>query len=87
VKPLDILLSPDEKFRARYDQRLLDGVVVLEGTATARINPGWEGRLYRELRPAKAVSVPVRLIPYCLWANRGPSEMSVWLQLAKPATR
>jgi DUF1680 family protein len=84
VKPLDLLLSSDTKLRARYDQRLLGGVVVLEGTASARTNANWNNQLYREWQPTKLTSVKLRLIPYSVWANRGPSEMSVWLPRSIP---
>lgn len=83
VKPLDISLSPDIKLRARYDQRLLGGVAVLEGQALMRTNANWTGQLYRELRPPNSWPIKVRLIPYSVWANRGPGEMSVWLPLAR----
>jgi hypothetical protein len=82
VKPLNLLLSSDMKLHSRYDERLLGGVVVLEGTASARSNSSWAGQLYRELPPVKVTPVKLRLIPYCVWANRGRSEMSVWLPLA-----
>lgn len=84
IDPLQISLPTDIKLRARYDQRLLGGVVVLEGTGLARTNAGWNGQLYRELQPAQPTPTKLRLIPYCVWANRGPSEMSVWLNLANP---
>lgn len=84
VKPLGVLLSPDIKLRARYDQRLLGGVTVLEGAALARPNSNWSGQLYRELQAAKPAPVKLRLIPYSVWANRGPSEMSVWLPVTIP---
>ncbi len=60
----------------------LDGVVVLEGQAQRlperreRINP-----FNRELRTAPLSEVAIRLIPYYAWANRGKSEMTVWLPL------
>ncbi len=81
VKPLDVTLSANTKLRARYDQRLLGGAVVLEGAAHARTNANWSGQLYRELKPVKPTPIKLRLIPYSLWANRGVSEMSVWLPL------
>jgi len=84
VKPLDVSLASDTKLRARYDQRLLGGVTVIEGVVSARTNANWSGQLYRELQPAKPAPVKLRLIPYSVWANRGPSEMSVWLPLARP---
>jgi DUF1680 family protein len=84
VRPLDVGLAADTKLRARYDQRLLGGVVVIEGVVSARTNANWNGQLYRELQPGKPAPIKLRLIPYSVWANRGPSEMSVWLPLAKP---
>jgi DUF1680 family protein len=79
-------LPADLELVARYDQRLLDGVVVLEGTAPAQPEEAWSGRLYRELRPTLPRNVKVRFIPYYAWANRGESEMSVWLPLASPTS-
>lgn len=82
VKPLDVLLSPANELRARFDQRLLGGVAVLEGTALARTNANWSNQLYRELQPTKPSPLKLHLIPYSVWANRGPAEMSVWLRQA-----
>ncbi len=81
MKPLNVTLSSNAKLRARYDQRLLNGVVVLEGTAHAHTNSNWNGQLYRELKPTRLTPIKLRLIPYSVWANRGASEMSVWLPL------
>jgi uncharacterized protein len=82
IKISDVLIPPDVQLTARYDRRLLDGVVVLEGKALARPEPGWKGKLYRDFKPAELVSFNAKFIPYCVWQNRGPSEMSVWLPLA-----
>jgi DUF1680 family protein len=83
VKLLDVSLSPDTKLRARYDRRLLGGVAVLEGTASARSHADWTGQLYREFQLTVPKPVKLQLIPYCVWANRGAGEMSVWLPLAQ----
>jgi DUF1680 family protein len=79
----DVVVPADIHLTARYDQRLLDGVVVLEGHAFAQPAENWKGKLYREFRPAALKPVNVRFIPYSVWANRGPSEMSVWLPLER----
>ena len=78
----DVLIPPDIKLVARYDQRLLDGIVVLEGQALMRPNKNWNGKLYREFQPDELKPVKIKLIPYSVWQNRGPSEMSVWLPCA-----
>jgi DUF1680 family protein len=82
VRLPDVRLPADLHLTARYDSRLLDGVVVLEGKALVQPVENWTGKLYREFQPAALQPVNVRLIPYSVWANRGPSEMSVWLPLA-----
>lgn len=82
VKISDVLISPAVKFTARYDQRLLRGVVVLEGSALLRSKTDWSGTLYREFKSKEPTAFNVRFIPYSVWQNRGPSEMSVWLPVA-----
>jgi len=45
-------------------------------------NEPWEGQLYREINALKK-PISARLIPYYAWANRGKTDMSVWLPLIK----
>ena len=78
----DITIPADIDLVARYDRRLLGGCVVLEGVAQMRAAAQWNGELYRELQTGSLMTVKVSFIPYSLWANRGPGEMSVWLPLA-----
>jgi DUF1680 family protein len=77
----DVVIPANINLTARYDQRLLNGVVVLEGQALVKHDEDWSGQLYREFDFAPARPVKVRFIPYFAWDNRGPSEMSVWLPL------
>jgi DUF1680 family protein len=81
VKISDVRIPADVNLLARFDRRMLGGVVVLEGSALAQISGNWSGRLYREIQPEPVKSILVKFIPYALWQNRGPSEMSVWLPL------
>jgi DUF1680 family protein len=78
----DVLIPSDIQLTTRYDRHLLDGVVVLEGRALLQPETDWTGKLYREFQPAELRQFNVRFIPYSVWQNRGPSEMSVWLPLA-----
>ncbi len=82
VQVSDVFIPSDMTFTTRYDERLLDGVVVLEGEARKQSHSSWAGTLYRDFKPVELEPVKVRLIPYSVWQNRGPSEMSVWLPLA-----
>jgi DUF1680 family protein len=79
TRPLEIEIPDNIDLLARYDGRFLGGVVLLEGQALARLEQNWTGRLYRELPRMPAHPVRVRFVPYFAWANRGPSEMTVWL--------
>src|SRR5262249_35667095 len=56
---------------------------VLEGKATAAADRPWGNELYRELKPSPSRSVDIKLIPYYAWANRGKSEMTVWMPLGR----
>ena len=82
VRISDVLIPGDMRLNARYECRLLDGIVVLEGRALARPREDWSGTLYRDFQPEKSKSVNLRFIPYSVWQNRGPAEMSVWLSRA-----
>lgn len=42
-----------------------------------------EAPLYAELDDAETAPLPLRLVPYARWGNRGPGEMSVWNALLR----
>ncbi|MCB0047335.1 MAG: glycoside hydrolase family 127 protein [Caldilineaceae bacterium] len=80
VRPMDVSLTDDAEFTLA-ESRDLPGIPAL---ATMGIINGaeadeWNGLLYRELQPDEGAEMPIRLIPYYAWDNRGQSEMSVWL--------
>jgi len=79
LKMSEVQIPADLKLTARFDRLLLEGIVVLEGKAVARSEANWSGKLYREFQPAEIKPIGVKFIPYSVWQNRGPSEMSVWL--------
>jgi DUF1680 family protein len=85
VRVLDVALSPTVDLVPRFDARLLGGVVIVDGRAWARPAESWDGRLYRKLKLKPAKPITARFIPYFAWANRGQSEMTVWLPLAAPS--
>jgi DUF1680 family protein len=79
----EVHLPRDAKLTPRHDPALLGGVTVLEGEALrVRECGNWGGKLYQTVSEAQIEKVPIRLIPYYAWANRGPGEMSVWLPVA-----
>lgn len=62
---LDVLLDPRAE-PVPSSEPSLGGVTVLSTVA-------------RRLTKPRAEAAPLRLVPYHLWANRGPGQMSVWL--------
>jgi DUF1680 family protein len=79
----EVHLPREATLTPRHDPALLGGVTVLEGEALRIRDCGeWSGKLYQTVSEAQIEKVPIRLIPYYAWANRGPAEMSVWLPLA-----
>ena len=84
TRVLDVRVPRDVQWSPRHDAELLGGVTVLGARAVASpAAEGWEGRLYREVAPSSDRSIDLKLIPYFAWANRGKSEMTVWLSAGR----
>ncbi len=81
VSALEVHLPRDAQLIPRYDDDLLGGVVVLEGSAYRVYEDAPTGALYSEVGGEKSTRVPIRLIPYYAWNNRGETEMTVWMPL------
>lgn len=79
----NVALPRDAKFAPRFEKELLGGVTVLEGKAELATARPWGNELYREIKPAESKAVEIKLIPYFAWANRGKSEMTVWMPLGR----
>lgn len=75
----DLRLPRDSRLTARYEPRLLGGIVTIAGRAFRRSAAGWNGRLYRAGRSATK-STMIKAIPYFLWNNRASGEMLVWIR-------
>ncbi|WP_136689512.1 glycoside hydrolase family 127 protein [Halorhabdus amylolytica] len=72
-------VAPDDAFDATLREDLLEGVVTLEGEATAPSMDGWDGKLYRPTAETDDEPVTISAVPYYAWNNRGPGAMRVWL--------
>jgi DUF1680 family protein len=57
-------------------------VMALEGEARLLQHTNWSNILYKTLNTTSR-PVKIRLIPYYAWANRGASDMSVWLPVGR----
>jgi len=77
----NVLLPSDTILMPAPAADLPFGIRVLEGEGLCRGEPPWGSDLYREVGRRRLRPIPLRLIPYFAWANRGPSPMTVWLPL------
>ncbi|MFC4810878.1 glycoside hydrolase family 127 protein [Paenibacillus sp. GCM10023250] len=87
-RPLASLSVPaDAELNAAHDAALPGGAVVLEAEGQADDRASWrEDTPYRP-RSERPRSVPARLraVPYYLWGNREPGEMTVWIRVSEAA--
>ena len=77
----EVHLPRDAEWTWRHELKLLDGVTVLETEAVTVPGADPAGPLYQELPTGKPRRVPIRLIPYYAWNNRGEPKMTVWMPL------
>ena len=76
VIPATIKLQP-------VPMKIADGnVMALTGQAKVLQNSNWKNTLYREINTTTK-PVTIKLIPYYAWANRGKTEMTVWLNVQR----
>lgn len=79
TKLTDIALSVKNDFKPTPVNISNSNLMALEGTASRLPEGNWTNQLYREVSDKAPAPVRVRLIPYYAWANRGHSEMQVWI--------
>jgi DUF1680 family protein len=78
---LDDLALPDQAELRVERRELLGGCAVIAATGDRSDPSQWDGALYRDAPPPR-VPAAIVAVPYCLWGNRGASEMRVWLRRA-----
>lgn len=67
----NLMLPDDSSLTAEFKPDLLNGVAVIKGRAVALAHQK-DGTISKTSQDFTA-------IPYCVWANRGPGEMTVWI--------
>lgn len=78
----DIVIPANIRLQVTPMELASGHIMALEGEARLLQDTDWGNTLYKTLNTASK-SVRVRLIPYYAWANRGSSDMSVWLPLSR----
>jgi DUF1680 family protein len=83
VNIADVAVNPYGQWTPEHKPELLGGITVLTGDAIVSAAQDWAGRLYRRMDLSEQKRIRVQLIPYYAWANRGPSQMAVWLPISR----
>jgi len=79
----DIVIPASIEFHSETT-RIGDSTLnVLKGTAFTTDEDIWEGELYRKVNRAETTEVPIQLVPYYAWGNRGKGDMTVWLSFER----
>ena len=74
-----IVLPEDTKLKARFEQDLLDGVVVIHDDAFVVDDSDWDAQLYRVAKEQRKC-FKISAIPYYAWDNRESGKMRVWIR-------
>jgi hypothetical protein len=77
----DVRVPRRPSWQVRHDPDLLRGVAVLETEGAVVPKSGPSSALYRSPPDGPTTRIPLRLIPYYAWSNRGPGDMTVWIPL------
>jgi DUF1680 family protein len=79
---LDVEIDEDHPLFTRWDNNLLDGVMVVEAVGQFINSESWHRHLYQPAAfPVPVNSQPTRLVavPYYAWGNREIGGMRVWI--------
>jgi DUF1680 family protein len=82
VKVQDLIMPVQSSWEMKLDQWGQHPLTVLQTTAFQKAPHSWDQTLYRPVVASGLRPVTIKLIPYYAWANRGASDMSVWLPLS-----
>lgn len=74
-----ISIPVDSKLTAEFDPETASGVVVITGNAYRIETSGWDENLYRTAQIEENPTT-IKAVPYCVWGNRSPGEMLVWIR-------
>ena len=80
-KDLHLLRAcPERTGEARISEKEIGGLTLPFITVPGRRVCPEDGPLYRAWTQEKTAEVPILLVPYFAWGNRGRGEMQVWLR-------
>lgn len=75
-----IVLPKASELMLEYDASLFGGANVITAQGLRQSGEGWDGMLYKPEAVSEYAPAKHKFIPYYLWANREPGEMTVWVR-------
>ena len=82
VKVGEVMIPAGAELLPHHEKDVLGGLTVLRGKGRVMEAGNWTGRLYRSSNRGAGKTIDVTLVPYYAWANRGVSQMTVWMPVA-----
>ena len=79
---LDVVIPANIKLKPVLMKIDKGNVMALTGEARLLQHSNWKNNLYRELSTATK-PINIKLVPYYAWANRGQTDMTVWMPLMR----
>jgi uncharacterized protein len=82
ISVFDVSIPANMKFETMPMQIASGNVMALTGDARMLQLNNWKNKLYKEVN-TNYKPVRIKLIPYYAWANRGKTDMAVWMPLMR----
>jgi DUF1680 family protein len=79
----DVIIPSTASFRPEKIKINNTEMMSLKSEAKYSNNSSFKNQLYKEVSRANVETIPITLIPYYAWGNRGQSEMTVWLPYSR----
>lgn len=84
IDPFQIAISAQSNLKPEKMEIADNKFVALKGKAVLIKQKKWDQKqLYQKISETQKEKIPISLIPYYAWNNRGKSDMSVWIPLAR----
>lgn len=77
-KVFDLVLPRDSELKTEFEPDMLGGILTVKARGLKYPARDWKDKLYLPT-PAQAEPVELTAVPYCVWDNRAPGEMTVWI--------
>ncbi|NLE62148.1 MAG: glycoside hydrolase family 127 protein, partial [Planctomycetes bacterium] len=77
-KVFDLVLPRDSELKTEFKPDMLGGILTIKAKGLKYPARDWKDKLYLPA-PTQAEPAELTAVPYCVWDNRAPGEMTVWI--------